>query len=173
MPGIAGMMSRRAFTAGMAAACSSALAARANQNDDAMFRELDRTIMQGMQAFAIPGVAVGVILGETTYARGYGVTDVGKPRPVDADTVFRIASSTKTFTGTAAMRLVDAEALSLDAPMTRYVPGFRPPADGGPVLVRQLLNHSPGWLGYDYHDTGTGSHALARYVHDIRNLPQL
>jgi CubicO group peptidase (beta-lactamase class C family) len=87
--------------------------------------------------------------------------------------VFRIASSTKTFTGTTAMRLVDSGALSLDAPMTQYVPGFRPPAGYGSVLVRQLLNHSPGWLGYDYHDTGTDRHALARYVHDIRNLPQL
>lgn len=167
------MISRRAVLAGMAAAGGGALAAHADQGGSSMFAQLDQKILQGMQDFSIPGVAVGVILGDTTYARGYGVTDLSNPRPVDTDTVFRIASSSKTFTGTTAMRLVDSGALSLDAPMTRYVPGFRPPAGDGPVTVRQLLNHTPGWLGYDYHDTGTDNHALARYVHDIRNLPQL
>jgi hypothetical protein len=41
------------------------------------------------------------------------------------------------------------------------------------VAVRQLLNHTPGWLGDDFHDTGSDDGALARYVHDIQNLPQL
>jgi CubicO group peptidase (beta-lactamase class C family) len=119
------------------------------------------------------GVAVGVFHRGREYVRGFGVTDVGNQRPVDADTVFRIASTSKTFTGTTAMRLVDTGRLDLDVPVRRYITNFRPSEGAEGVTVRQLLNHSAGWLGYDYHDTGKDDGALARYVEDVHRLPQL
>ena len=60
-----------------------------------------------MKSHGIPGVAVAVLAGGQEYVKGYGVTNVEHPVPVDGDTVFRIGSTTKTFTGTAAMRLVE------------------------------------------------------------------
>jgi CubicO group peptidase (beta-lactamase class C family) len=137
------------------------------------FEELDAKIVQGMRDFGIPGAAVGVIVGDREYIKGYGVADLNTKAPVGSDTVFRVASNSKTFTGTAAMCLVDAGRLSLAERVERYLPDFQAPPGAGPVTVRQLLNHTAGWLGYDYHDTGEDDGALARYVDDIRKLPQL
>jgi CubicO group peptidase (beta-lactamase class C family) len=173
-------VSRRSVLAGAAAAGGapallSARPASAQKGDDAagLFAELDRKIRQGMQTFAIPGAAVGVIYRGQEYVRGYGVTDVGDPKPVDGDTVFRIASTSKTFTGTTAMCLVDTGRLVLDRSVQSYVADFDAPPAAQDVTVRQVLNHSAGWLGYDYHDTGSDAGALARYANDVRHLPQL
>ena len=166
-----------AFAAGLASTVTlprPTIAGEAGGDDcDALFAALDQKIMEGMARYAIPGAAVGVIWRGRTHLRGYGVTDVSKPRPVNADTLFRPASIGKTFTGTAAMRLVDQGRLVLDQRVDSYVDGFVAPAWAQSVTVRQLLNHSAGWLGDDFHDTGSGDRALARFVHDIRHLPQL
>src|SRR5690349_11216945 len=92
---------------------------------DSDLAELEAKIRAGMQAYGIPGVAVGLIRGSTTFIRGYGVTNVDYPVPVDGDTLFRIGSTTKTFTGTTAMRLVDRGDLDLDAKLRKYLPHFR------------------------------------------------
>ena len=59
--------------------------------------------------------------------------------------------------------------------MRRYLPDFRTsdPSVAARVTVRQLLNHTAGWLGDDFEDTGTGDDALARYVAGVARLPQL
>lgn len=77
-----------------------------------------------MKAYAIPGVAVAVWAGGQEYVKGYGVTNVDHPMPVDGDTVFRIGSTTKTFTGTVMMRLVERGKVDLDSPVRRYIPDF-------------------------------------------------
>ncbi len=74
---------------------------------DALFEELDAKIRAGMREHGIPGVAVGVIHRGKRHIKGYGVTNVDYPTPVDGGTLFRIGSTTKTFTGTVAMRLVE------------------------------------------------------------------
>ena len=139
------------------------------------FAELDAKIDAGMKSYAIPGVAVGVLAGGQEYIKGYGVTNVDHPVPVDGDTVFRIGSTTKTFTGTTMMRLVDQGKVDLDAPVRRYLPDFAvaDPAASAAVTVRQLLNHTSGWLGDDLQDFGRGDDALARYVASMTGLPQL
>ncbi|POX89329.1 penicillin-binding protein [Mycobacterium kansasii] len=139
------------------------------------FDELDAKIDAGMKAYGIPGVAVGVWAGGQEYVKGYGVTNVDHPVPVDADTVFRIGSTTKTFTGTTLMRLVDEGTVDLDAPVRRYLPEFAvaDPAVGAAVTVRQLLNHTSGWMGDDVQDFGRGDDALSAYVASMTRLPQL
>jgi len=143
--------------------------------DRSALRELDEKVRAGMARYGIPGVAVGVLHRGVEVLRGYGVTNVDYPIPVDADTVFRVASTTKTFTGTAVMRLVERGALRLDAPVRRYLPDFRTsdPSVADRVTVRQLLNHTAGWLGDDFQDTGQGDDAVARYVAGMARLPQL
>jgi CubicO group peptidase (beta-lactamase class C family) len=107
--------------------------------------------------------------------RGFGVTNVGHPVPVDADTLFRIGSTTKTFTATAMMRLVEQGRVDLRAPVRTYLLDFAlsDAAVANSVTVRQLMNHSAGWLGDDYGDFGRGDDALARYVAAMKQLPQL
>lgn len=71
----------------------------------------------------------------------YGIDD---PRPVEAGTLYDLASLTKVVgLATACMLLVDQNALALDAPVARYVPEFRGPMKDR-VTIRHLLTHSAG-----------------------------
>src|SRR6266508_2102965 len=145
---------------------SAAPPAFAPGRSERLFRELDERIRTGMVKYGIPGVAVAVLYRGAEYVRGYGVTNVDYPVPVDGDTVFRIGSTTKTFTGTTVMRLVEQGRLALDAPVRSYLPDFHTsdPSVAARVTVRQLLNHTAGWLGDYLEDTGEGDDATARYA---------
>ena len=107
--------------------------------------------------------------------RGYGVTNVDYPQPVNGDTLFRVGSTTKTFTGTTGMRLVEQGLLDLNAPVRTYLPSLRLADESvaARVTVRQILNHSAGWLGEYFSDFGRGADAIARYVAGMADLPQL
>src|ERR1700730_14111444 len=61
-------------------------------DDDPLLAALDQKIMEGMERYSIPGAAVGVIWRGRSYMRGYGLTDVSNPQPVNADTLFKTAS---------------------------------------------------------------------------------
>ncbi|GAB1646607.1 serine hydrolase domain-containing protein [Krasilnikovia sp. MM14-A1259] len=150
-------------------------AAHAATGVPAPVRELEEKIREAMTKYAIPGVALGLYHRGTEHVRGFGVTRVDDPRPVDGDTVFRIGSTTKTFTGTAVMRLAEQRRLDLDRTVRSYLPDFRTAdaAASARVTVRQLLNHTAGWLGDCFLDTGTDDQALARYVAEMSRLPQL
>jgi CubicO group peptidase (beta-lactamase class C family) len=139
-----------------------------------LLRALDEKIETAMARHNIPGVAVGLVHDGREYVRGYGITNVEHPSAVDGDTLFRIGSTTKTFTGTAVMRLVDQGKLHLDAQVRTYLPELKLADESvaATVTVRQLLNHSAGWLGDDYADYGRGADALAQYVAGMQHLPQ-
>jgi CubicO group peptidase (beta-lactamase class C family) len=140
-----------------------------------LLRQLDARIEAGMKELGIPGAAVGVIWSGKEYVKGYGVGNAEYPSPVSGDTLFRIGSTTKTFTGTALMQLVEAGKVDLDAPVRRYLPDFAV-ADRSAsrkVTVRNLVQHCPGWLGDDIEDFGAGGDAIERYVASMTRLPQL
>ncbi|GIF12973.1 serine hydrolase domain-containing protein [Actinoplanes teichomyceticus] len=169
-------VSRRTVLAAAAAATGAATLtanpARASKN---AFAELDAKIREGMARYAIPGVALALHHRGRDYVRGYGVTNLADPQPVDGDTLFRVGSTTKTFTGTAIMRLVERGRLDLHRTVRSYLPDFRTAdaAASARVTVLQLLQHTPGWLGDFYLDTGADDGALARYVSAMSRLPQL
>ena len=142
---------------------------------ETLLRALDERIEAAMKRFRVPGVAVGVYWQGREHLRGFGVTNVAHPLAVDADTLFRIGSTTKTFTGTAMMRLVEQGKVDLAAPARTYLPDFTlaDEAVAKSVTVRGLLNHSAGWLGDDYADYGRGDDALQRFVAEMKRLPQL
>jgi CubicO group peptidase (beta-lactamase class C family) len=98
----------------------------------------------------LPGLAVGVVLGgELVYGDGFGVRDMATKDAVDVDTVFRIASLTKSFTALAILKLRDQGRLSLDDAADRYVPELAavayPTRDSARITIRQLLTHSAGF----------------------------
>ncbi|MDO4710188.1 MAG: serine hydrolase domain-containing protein [Pseudomonadota bacterium] len=108
------------------------------------FEQMARQIVANQR---VPGLAVAIVKdGKILSARGYGVTDTLNPRPVDAHTVFRLASLSKTFSGTLGGMLVEEGALDLHQPVVRYVPDFRlRSADATSRLsVANLLSHSIG-----------------------------
>ncbi|MBS1674314.1 MAG: beta-lactamase family protein, partial [Actinobacteria bacterium] len=150
-------------------------AASSRTASDALFAELDAKITSAMKKYAVPGVAVAVLHNGHEHVRGYGIASVDAPVPVDEKTLFRIGSTTKTFTGTAMMRLVDAGKVDLDQTVRTYVPEFTvaDPDVAARVTVRHLLNHTAGWFGDDLQDFGRGDDAIARYVASMAGLRQL
>ncbi|MGZ4333925.1 MAG: serine hydrolase domain-containing protein [Gaiellaceae bacterium] len=123
----------------------------------------------------VPGVAVGVLLDGHEEHGYHGVTSVANPLPVDERTLFLCGSTTKTFTATAIVRLAGQGLVDLDAPARAYVPELRVEDEeaAASVTVLQLLNHTSGWDGDFFRNTGDGDDALARYVEAMIGLRQL
>src|SRR5689334_7623830 len=127
---------------------------RAQQPDrsrlDAGFASVDRLMKEyAVQAHA-PGAAWGVIVdGQLAHTGVTGYRDLAAKAPVDADTVFRIASMTKSFTAMSILKLRDEGKLSLDDPAERYVPELKtlnyPTSDSPKITVRHLLSHAEGF----------------------------
>lgn len=107
---------------------------------------IDRLLSEAYPA-GEPGAAVFVSLrGTTILERGYGLADTERRTPVSPDTVFRLASVTKAFTGTAILMLAGRGALSLDDPVTKFLPSY--PALGRAITVGHLLSHTSGLADY-------------------------
>jgi CubicO group peptidase (beta-lactamase class C family) len=128
-----------------------------------------------MDRYHVPGVAIGMLRAGDVEVATFGVTSVDHPLSIDGDTLFQIASVTKTMTATVIMRLVERGALDLDAPVRRYIPAFRlrDPAAQERATVRHLVTHTGGWLGDCFADFGNGDDALERYVTAMAELEQI
>lgn len=142
---------------------------------DQRFRALADLVTARMAELQVPGVAVGVILEGREHAAGFGITNLDHPLPVDAATLFQIGSTSKTYTGTALMRLVEQGKVDLDASVRTYLPEFRvaDEAVSEQVLVRHLVMHTAGWYGDDFTETGDGDDALEAFVAGMADLPQI
>jgi CubicO group peptidase (beta-lactamase class C family) len=94
------------------------------------------------------GMAVGVVRqGRLEFFHGHGVADIPSNTPITEDTVFRIASITKTFTAIAVMQLWEQGLVDLDAPANDYLRAYRLiPAQARfrPATLRHLLTHTSG-----------------------------
>jgi CubicO group peptidase (beta-lactamase class C family) len=109
--------------------------------------KIDRTVAAAMQAFQVPGVAVGIVKdGKLVFAKGYGAREVGKPGRIDAETLFQIGSNTKAFTAAALAILVDEGKLRWDDKVIDYLPDFRlyDPYVTREFTIRDLLTHHSG-----------------------------
>jgi CubicO group peptidase (beta-lactamase class C family) len=96
-----------------------------------------------------PGLIYGVVIdGEIAAMKSFGVRDRTANDAVTPDTVFRIASMTKSFTALAVLKLRDEGRLSLDDPVSKWIPEVAkialPTRDSPPWTVRQLLTHGTG-----------------------------
>src|SRR5215510_955865 len=98
---------------------------------------------------SVPGAAVGVLHDHAIYVAGVGVTSVEDPLPVTPETLFQIGSTSKTFTATAAMQLVEEGQLDLDMRVRDYLPDFRLQSeqDAARLTVRDLVTHHAGYVG--------------------------
>lgn len=137
--------------------------------------ELSGRLAELAAEFDVPGAAVGVLFnGEEQYAT-FGVTSIENPLPVDENTLFQFGSTGKTFTATAIMRLVEQGKIDLTAPVRTYVPelALKDEQAAANVTVLQLLNHTAGWQGDFFEDTGRGDDAVALYVEKMAGLDQV
>jgi CubicO group peptidase (beta-lactamase class C family) len=107
----------------------------------------------------VPAVCYAVSFdGELVLAGCRGVADIATGAPASADTAYRIASITKTFTATLVLQLVERGRVRLDEPVTAYLPWLRPAMADSGITVRHLLTHGGGvivdgscsWSGGDF-----------------------
>jgi CubicO group peptidase (beta-lactamase class C family) len=101
-----------------------------------------------MRDLHIPGVSIAVIHdGNVAWARGFGLTAIGGP-PVTPNTLFQAGSISKPVSAVAALALVQAGGLDLDADVNRYLKSWKVPensfTDQAKVTIRELLSHSAG-----------------------------
>lgn len=104
-------------------------------------------INEALHRWPTVGLAVGLVRGgRVEFFHAHGLADIQSGRPIGNDTVFRIASITKTFTAVAVMQLWERGLVDLDAPASEYLRAFRVlPRSGDPQpTVRQLLTHTGG-----------------------------
>ncbi len=175
-------MNRRAFlsltgsaAAGAALPLDVPAAPAAVRQSVSAFDEIAALVTAKMAEYRVPGVGLGFYADGQVHVRGFGVTSLADPRPVTDQTLFTIASISKTMTATAVMKLVDAGRLDLRAPIRTYLPDFHVKDDEASrtVSLWHCLTHTPGWEG-QLTTEDRGAEALAHFAATIMpTLPQL
>ena len=96
-----------------------------NQSNDRFINEVDSIVNLIQSKWNAPGIAIGLIKdGKVIYKKGYGYKNLQTKEPVTSNTLFSIASSTKSFTSTGIGLLIDEGKLSWDKPVRSYLPIF-------------------------------------------------
>ena len=137
----------------------------------AAFPEIEKMFRERVERQHIPGAVLGIIIdGQLVWVKSAGVSDLKTRTPVNADTVFRIASMTKSFTAMAILKLRDEGKLSLDDPVSKYVPTLTdlpyPTKDSPAITIRHLLSHAEGFP----EDNPWGDRQLAQSDDAMRNF---
>lgn len=115
---------------------------KAHPLDATRIATLKAFVENGMKQFGVPGVGLSFIDGgKVVWEGGLGVKELGKPEPVDADTLFIAASNTKALTTLLLAELVDEKKLRWDQPVTELYPVFKlgDAATTKQVLVKHLV----------------------------------
>jgi CubicO group peptidase (beta-lactamase class C family) len=111
-------------------------------------QDFQTKVAKFVREYRLCGASAGVVHGgELVWSGGAGFADADGGRAAGPDVLYRIASITKTFTGTAVMQLRDAGLLDLDDPVVKWIPELgdsASPAGMGAVTIRRLLSHESG-----------------------------
>src|SRR3954454_4669766 len=139
---------------------------------------VDQTLQRAFDSGVAPGMAWGVVIGgELVHHRGLGTLRVGEEAPPDADSVFRIASMTKSFTAATVISLRDEGRLGLDDPAARWVPELARltpfSADSPLITIRHLLTMSAGFPTDDPWGDRQQGLDLAAFSDHLRQGPSL
>ncbi|MEZ0388565.1 MAG: serine hydrolase domain-containing protein, partial [Verrucomicrobium sp.] len=112
------------------------------------WRSLDEFVENTRIQYRVPGVSVVIVKDDqVVLLKGYGVREIQKAAPVDADTVFRLASVSKVFTATSAATLVEKGKIKWDQPLVELLPDLRLINDqaGRQASLRDCLAHRVGF----------------------------
>jgi len=126
-------------------------------------QSFERFVAERMAYDRIPGLSVGFVRGDLTWARGFGWADVENQSAAKPESSYRLASVTKTITAVAILKLTEEGKIDLDAEIQAYVPFF--PRKKWPVTVRQLLGHIGGISHYK-------NDAVEGHIRDPKNTRQ-
>jgi len=153
-------------------------AAAAQQAPD--LAAFDRYVAHAAREWKVPGMAVAIVHGDSlVFAKGYGVTEIGKTTPATEHTRFAIGSTTKAMTVAALAMLVDEGKLKWDDRVLDYFPDFQlyDPYATRELTVRDLLTHRTGlpstdllWAFPENDYTTAEMMRRLRYVHPISSF---
>ncbi|MEM7369592.1 MAG: serine hydrolase [Bacteroidota bacterium] len=133
-----------------------------SQIEEQTSQEIDAYIATAMDIWQVPGLAIAIVNRDSIlYAKGYGILDLRDTLPVDANSLFAVASNTKAFTATAIGLLVQEGKIDWDDKLLDYLPHFQlhDPVATRKLTVRDLLCHRVGhatwggdltWYGSTY-----------------------
>ena len=115
-------------------------------SDPGLAAKVDSIANQVLQTTGVPSASVAVVRnGRIAFAQAYGAAKLEPRAPATADMRYAIGSISKQFTATAILLLQQEGKLSLDDPVSRFVPGL---TRGNEVTVRQLLSHTSGYQDF-------------------------
>jgi CubicO group peptidase (beta-lactamase class C family) len=108
---------------------------------------LDGFMPYALESGDVAGAVVAVVKdGDVVLVKGYGYSDVASRAPVDPQrTLFRPGSTSKLFTWTAVMQLVEQHKLDLDRDINDYLDFRIPSRDGAPITLRNIMTHTAGF----------------------------
>lgn len=112
------------------------------------FQQIDKIFAQAVTSSTVPGISVAIADSSgIVWAKAYGLADIENQVPLTTKHKMRIGSVAKLLTAAGMMRLQEQGKLSLDAPITQYVPAW--PDNHAPLTLRQLASHSSGVRHYN------------------------
>jgi len=140
-----------ALMMGAALGCVTGLLLSCTKQRASALKPIDQAALQTMvettaKEFMIPGAVVLLRTRQGEFTTTYGTTLLGATTPPSVDTHFRIASNTKTMTAAVIVLLAQEGKLSLDEPVSKYVPGV---PNGDKITITELLNMRSGLYTYD------------------------
>lgn len=133
----------------------------------------DLFIQQAIDAGSAPGAAVAIVnRGHILLQKGYGVQSVQNDEPIDAHTIFRIASLSKSFAGFLTGRMVEKGIVNWEDPLVQYLPDFCMQTDDQTrgLKLKHLLSHT---TGLPYHtftnmiETGWTTQEIMPFLYEV------
>jgi CubicO group peptidase (beta-lactamase class C family) len=110
-------------------------------------QELEKLAQKQIQENVVPGIAIAVVFQDkTVYAKGFGVRDVNTSQPIDADTVFQLASVSKSIGSTVVAELVGEGKITWDSKLSALDPAFAmfDPWVTREITIRDMYAHRSG-----------------------------
>ncbi len=170
------MIKAAAFGIFLSVVCLAGLPASSGLSNPAtedISRRFDSFVKQTLEDDSIPGA--GLVVTESSgsvYLKGYGITSVDDPQPVTPDTLFCLASVSKSFTALGVLLLRDRGLIDISQPVTRYLPEFELGDGSENITVEHLLTQTSGIPGSLAEPQGyfNGPDAMTRMVEELKGL---
>lgn len=137
-------------------------------------QQIDAAVEGWRSESQAPALSVAVVAdNKIVFSKGYGLAGVEKKVPAGNDTVYRLASLTKSLTAVAVMQLVEAGKIDLDAPIQKYWPAY--PQKQWTITPRQLLTHMAGVRHNKWSETTSTQHyaSIADAINVFKDDPLL
>jgi CubicO group peptidase (beta-lactamase class C family) len=136
--------------------------------------QIEDYVVKGMQKTGVPGVAMAIVYQDkVVYLKGFGVRKAGEPAPVDADTVFQLASMSKPIASTVVAVLISQHKVSWDDRIAEIDPDFKlsNASVSEKVTIRDLLSHRSGLPTSAGDELETLGFSRPEILHQMRLIP--